>query len=467
MIDTQLEFEEIAKKLEAGNEQERLQAMENLSRLAPDPRAITLLINFIETDTSELRLDAITALSFFDSPKAIQTLLGLIKPTEPRQVIWNSGQALSEIGDEKVPFLLEALKEPIELTQHWAIDLIREAIRDGYTGNIPTQPLINIVSSSSSLNLKQFAMDLLVSLGDKQAVEPLIKSLYDPDPDVQIFAAVFLKFLGASSAILPLSQLVNDKSIEGRVRAVFLHVMARLNPEQIFEVLVKFLDDPDIEVKGSAVEELGESKNLKATQPLLKLLNDSNEAEEIRKEAIEALGKLGDKLAFESLLKAWKDESEISVQLTAVEALGNLGDKRAVEPLIEALKEKNSFVPEFAVIALDKLGDKRAVEPLIEVLLDQSRVTPKQAAAVALGKLASPEVIEALVKTLKAENWQLRKTVIKALDESGTDKSLLVAPLLEAFYASKTTEIWLPERRGLNQECLVTNGATYRLSMAK
>ena len=89
----------------------------------------------------------------------------------------------------------------------------------------------------------------------------------------------------------------------------------------------------------------------------------------VRREAAEALGKLGDKRAVTPLIACLTD-ADSSVRFNVVEALGKLGDKQAVEPLIACLKDEDERIRRAAAEALGKLGDKRAVEPLIAALPD-------------------------------------------------------------------------------------------------
>ncbi|MFB3111033.1 MAG: HEAT repeat domain-containing protein [Gemmatimonadales bacterium] len=56
--------------------------------------------------------------------------------------------------------------------------------------------------------------------------------------------------------------------------------------------------------------------------------------------------------------------------LTAAMALGRLRDPRVVEPLIQALKHPNCEVRYVAAVALGEIGDARAIDPLVEALAD-------------------------------------------------------------------------------------------------
>ncbi len=90
-------------------------------------------------------------------------------------------------------------------------------------------------------------------------------------------------------------------------------------------------------------------------------------SESVRKEAAQALGKLGDKRAVEPLIAVVGNGDASGAY--AVEALGEIGDPRAVEPLLALLAGDDSYARcRRAAEALGGIGDARAVEPLIAAL---------------------------------------------------------------------------------------------------
>ena len=90
--------------------------------------------------------------------------------------------------------------------------------------------------------------------------------------------------------------------------------------------------------------------------------------------------KLAAKRDVEGLIKALGYEKDSDVRREAVEALGLIGDARAVEPLIARLGDEDSSVRYRAVEALGLIGDARAVEPLIAKLGDESSVVRRGSA---------------------------------------------------------------------------------------
>ena len=105
----------------------------------------------------------------------------------------------------------------------------------------------------------------------------------------------------------------------------------------------------------------------------------------MRKNAAEALGKLGDARAVEALIGALKGD-EKDVRGEAASALGEIGDARAVEPLIAVLKEGDADMREDAAEALGEIGDAGAVESLIAALEDAEEAV-RRAAAKALEQI--------------------------------------------------------------------------------
>ncbi len=124
-------------------------------------------------------------------------------------------------------------------------------------------------------------------------------------------------------------------------------------------------------------------KDTKSITPILYCLNNKKEHYKVRFAAAEALGKIGDKNAVESLINVVSDENEKSVYVreSAAVALGMIGDMRAVDPFLSILEAKKNFLDKFTFLkerVIEALGkfnmpyDKRVFLALKEALLDDS-----------------------------------------------------------------------------------------------
>ena len=112
-------------------------------------------------------------------------------------------------------------------------------------------------------------------------------------------------------------------------------------------------------------------------------LNDKNSNYRIRLCAAEALGKIGDKNAFEIVGNVAIDEDEKStyVKESAVVALGELGDNRAIDVFSSILSSKQIFLDKFtylkeriveAILKLDVSKNSKAYDILKKSLLDEN-----------------------------------------------------------------------------------------------
>ena len=150
---------------------------------------------------------------------------------------------------------------------------------------------------------------------------------------------------------------------------------------------------------------------------LIKQLQYKNS--ETRKMAAIALRKLGDKTAVSLLIKALENEDEDeNVRSNAVEALGWIGGKSAVPALIKVLGHEKWSVRSNVAEALGRIGDKSAVPALINALGDKE-MWGRSNAIEALGKIEAQTAVPALIKALedKGEEMYIRSLATEALEK--------------------------------------------------
>ena len=107
--------------------------------------------------------------------------------------------------------------------------------------------------------------------------------------------------------------------------------------------LIKALEYEDWQIRRQAADALGEIGDNGAIKPLsqiLKVDSLSDEVNRTKETAIKALDKIGGKSAVNVLIYFSDDKTGIAMPylwLMAIESLGRLGDARAIEPLIRSL----------------------------------------------------------------------------------------------------------------------------------
>lgn len=255
------------------------------------------------------------------------------------------------------------------------------------------------------------------SHGDFEPLFCELKAQYDKDKLSEIYS----KLLGENKSPNFLRILIRE--------------IDRLKHPKNLDDLIDFILDCDlkdfndtgeyINLKVLCIKAISNYKDIKAVTPLLYCLNNKNENYKFRLAAAEALGKIGDKNAVESLIDVVSDENEKSVYVreSAALALGMIGDSRALDAFVGILEAKKTFLDKFTFLkervieALNKIdfsSNKRAVAALKEALNDES----PQVRINAVESLMNSNVDEAfdlIWKMLYDADDEVRKNAVIAL----------------------------------------------------
>ncbi len=263
------------------------------------------------------------------------------------------------------------------------------------------------------------AVESLGELGDKRAVEPLIKLLGDEEESVRRAVAEALGKLGDKRAVEPLLALFWDEDAELRSAAREAVEKLGVTETQIVDANISALKSESKGARRDAVEALGELGDKRAVEPLIGLFGDKDS--EVRRAAAESLGELGDPRAVEPLMALfWDEDAEVrSVAREAVEKLGATREQ-LVDANISALKSNSDDAPRSrfdAVESLGELGDKRAIQPLEDffshVRLSDSPASQKirslRAIVNSLEKVGYPKIDELLSDILKLEREERKR----------------------------------------------------------
>ena len=181
-----------------------------------------------------------------------------------------------------------------------------------------------------------------------------------------------------------LKSLLIDSPLFSRINIEpYIHLSGAKSSEEVAApdgyVLDELLSGDNLEMS-RAVYEINKMPDLKKHQFLNVVISKLEEGVVVvRKNAVWALGQIGDPRAVEALEEALKDE-DVYVRGGAALALGQIGDAGAVEALKEALKDTDAYVRRNVTWSLAMLRDPRAVEALEEALKDQDEIVRKNAA---------------------------------------------------------------------------------------
>ncbi len=120
---------------------------------------------------------------------------------------------------------------------------------------------------------------------------------------------------------------------EERRRAV--RELREAGTETVFPLLMARLSDPDLNVRGAAIEALGLVDADRAVEVLVALLGDPEEV--VRMRACEALSATEANAATEALLAVLRDDPDPQVRNHAAHALGLIGCRAAIPGLLRAM----------------------------------------------------------------------------------------------------------------------------------
>jgi HEAT repeat protein len=255
-------------------------------------------------------------------------------------------------------------------------------------------------------------ISVLGRLANKKAVEPLINVLTSSsDSYARESAALALGNIEAATIFDTLIRDLDDQN--DTLRRYSIYSLAKLKDSRTFDKLVTLLKDKDYNIRNAAMDAIAELRHERSFFILYDILKEQNTQHEPNgREVILALGKLGDKRAFEGLANIVRHGHRYTALFAAL-ALGNIGDMRAFDVLLEAL---NKTPPNFyAASALGELKHPRSSEILTQLLDAPDSVGVHSATG--LAKLGDKRAIPFLLKALDNNYGSKRYFAVEALGD--------------------------------------------------
>jgi HEAT repeat protein len=182
---------------------------------------------------------------------------------------------------------------------------------------------------------------------------------------------------------------------------------------------------------------------------MLELLRD--EAPEVRRVAVESLGKIGDPRAVDSILSLKHDSAAI-VREASVLAMGRLkptATEEVVALLMQALEDPVESVRQAAVVAIGEIEPgTRLLQPVVG-LLRSSDAEVRRTAVQALLQVDASQSIHVLVAAGRDPDAEVRQGIVAAVGEWG----------------GASVSLWLRERLAEDPAPGVRAEAAYRLGL--
>lgn len=296
-------------------------------------------------------------------------------------------------------------------------------------------------------------------VAEKKDIKGLIK-LFDKKytDDVRLEALRTLKKMPDKRAIKPLMKLLSDlppgyspftfairdilvaigsdavkpmiKALDDpALRNAALSVLGKIGDPVAFDPILKLLPQTEGLDQQSVIDALGGIGGPQVVQTLLTIVK-RGKPEDSASESIRILGALGDSTAASALLEAAND---VRFRKDALVSLAKLGDPRALQPLLGELGGDKMYLA--AAEALGRLGDARAIPALFLALTSDRKYLPGYAAA-ALGRIGDRQVVPKLLELLIPKKYDLRAGAAEGLGLLGDPRAVpaLVEVMLDNEY---------------------------------
>ncbi len=361
-----------------------------------------LILTMLDEEDNKIRKMTIGLLMKFKR-NVMETLMTLVEQeriTETEKLIvihelklWNIADITKKVLEKEMVNPIDALEALVRLGD-------KDSLQKLYDIHPQNQYGYGIYPTHWDLNDVEKAYEALVRLDKEGFIENHEERL------IESMKYKLREVTDDNSAKVLLETYVNQLKECKSIKAI----LCFLDPDQFDdEISVKVLANSNNKDILSVLKQ--ELTNDWRTRILIQLLK--NKDKDIRKIAVETLGKLHDNTAVDPLIEVLKDENE-EIRKTASYVLRFFGDKCAVEPLIQTLEDKNSDVRKQAIDSLGFFRDRRALEPLIETLKDKDpsvRLTTIDT----FWQFSDIKIINPLIEVLKDENEEVRKTAIHTL----------------------------------------------------
>ena len=329
-----------------------------------DKRALGLIQEATNHESSYVVQAALEALGMMPYPESVKYLIEYIAEdhTSRCDYTYAARNSLIKLGEQSVAALIVSLKSAggrrlLHISNEFKH--IAKAV-----GSTSVPYLANAVKSPI-IEVKRNAAEALSMFKETDAASVLVAALFDRE--LQHDAERYLRYIG-QPAVKPLLPLIDEKNEEVRFSALI--ILGSLGEKSALKPLLKALKIEKL--RNPAIEALGGIKEPKAAKALIPFLNSENR--NIRMQAVNSLGLIGNKMAIAPLIDMLGYAKENNEQAGLIEALGNLHARTASQKIMPFLRNENGQIRIIAARSLFNIAAPESAAALVEALDDRESI---------------------------------------------------------------------------------------------
>ncbi len=374
------------------------------------------LLRDLHDDDASKRRSAAEALSKGDE-RAIYPLIKALKD-DNFGVQDAAMRSLMEIKGETTVYMVMPLLRENSFLRNTAIMILSDM------GKIAV-PLLHVLLNDRDDDVRKFALDLIYAIQYCGYPEKLVEMLTgDPNANVRASAA---KTLGKLQYKKSIPQLIKALSDDEWVCFSALEALSYLKDDSSMDSIIDLLKNPSETIRVAAIEALGKFSSSKAVPHLRDHISKTDGFEKFT--SIKSLARMGSVPSMPGVAEALIDmlkEDEWEDQLTAINGLVSLKAEDAINHMVDMAGSFDLSDPE----SEEKLtAIKEAIQnfgctaSLIELLNDESvKYRGKIVVIEIAGYLRCKNSVPALIKLLKSDYRDVRRTSIKSLGQIESDE---------------------------------------------
>ncbi|GEM_PF-362705 len=348
------------------------------------------------------------ALAALDAEEAVDPIGELLLNTDSLLIKSEAIETLGKIGNEKVTAPL--LKYFPLATRDEKKEIIKALIRVGIipSGTDIKEEIINILKEQD-WDEKVLAIEGIKLINLTEAIPYIVEeagaldpSCFDYDEKISLLQNALL-YLDSEDELIG---LIERDKLKYRAKAFVINTLGRMGSKKAVPLLIKLLEDIKRDIRIASARALGEIADTQSVQKLvLTSINDPDA--NVRKAAIESLGIIRDKRAYEPLFSLIEKEVYPDILESIVTALILIDQDR----FLAGLKSYGSDVKRI-------LAQITYSMDILNMLLECEDIEVRKAAIDALGRVGTNEAISKLIEFISGENKELKKAAIAALGDA-------------------------------------------------